>query len=566
MTSTLDHPVYTVRGMEAALDILGATNPTVTQDQIDRIFFCYAEPNRKYHGPDHISKTPDYAGLQDAVEMGSDHLPDGLTLEVLTREEASAIISIAGFLHDIIQKHVDGADDPDRVFPPIIRNFITQYISPSQGLTDDGKTVFYTTLQEAAKTDGVTRIIADIFGISEDDKVIHNKSGNELDSAIGGIKTFDEDNGLPIQPIVAITAAIAATYPFQSTTDPAPDGHMGVLANRLAQVDEQYGLNMGWPLINDIMKIAVECANRDIAPFYSDYFVDLAHGGLQIKMEEIKELRPGAGALNVQQLFANAGTKKSAPFLYETLSKGGGFANAEDVSPFVATRDEHGISTGETYPSQEEHNRRVNRVRENSIQTTHYFRAKKVGYGVAAALATLAGEPEAPVPGFVYGQIFEFEPENIAIPYPDKRHMEVYNALLVGRGKGEVSRYEIDRAPIAGVIYGAGGPDAISHLFEGIQDMTSMADPDQARVFLTEVAHAIGMENMEGIVRELQRVALHPSGGDYNLARRDALGQALEEIRREVERDTPSPTVTSPEIIGHSPSAGRDRPEGSPPL
>ena len=187
---------------------------------------------------------------------------------------------------------------------------------------------------------------------------------------------------------------------------------------------------------------------------------------------------------------------RSAPFLYKQMRDPEFFVQPENVPHFYLLRDKNGkIIPDSHYPAEREYTEAVGRVRDNIRLASEYFEAKKVGVTVVAALEKLVRQPEeSPVRvlDFVKGMLWEqWPPEEEALSNLSAEERSIYNTLAEGRGKGYVSKLEIDKSPTAGVIYGYArreGMDALYNLevdlgsgeIQKLKDMENVETNEQA--------------------------------------------------------------------------------------
>jgi len=510
----------TTTRLSSWLQRFSAKDTSATLNDIQGITWCYKGPYRKYHSVDH------------AIFMGQEYLPPAVldALEVpRIKEQATAITAFSGYYHDAAYKHVDGAVDPKEAWPKVLVEQIGTFVRFEK--TEDPtskKAIFTTFLTDAGKADRMTRLVADIYGVT--DAGLTNMAGsNEFDSALAAAK-FLEKRGANDKTILAVVTAIAGTVPFRpsrSDDTRTPDGHMGELAHRLHDVAAKHGTPLAWNEINDIMRMAVYLGNRDVSQFFSPHFVDLAHGGIQIKIEELPELRPGSEVTTIQGLFKAASTNKSSPFLYKGLQDPSFGVQPENIPHFYIPRDAAGNATSESaaYPPISEYTRDVQQIKDNARITTDYFESKKVGLAVAAALATFVGSKDATIREFVDANLWEdtARPPESALSKLSDDERKVYTALMDGRGKGSLSPVEVDRAPIAGMVAGLAGKDKTHQLFEQVKDRDSFDDPVEAGKFIRQVRDIIGKEGLDTITRQLAIVARSNQHEKSNPLRADAL-------------------------------------------
>ena len=500
------------------LRVLGAREPVVTIGVVDSIRNCYAQQpsNRYYHGPDHASF------------VGAPHVPKTLAerLSYFSKPQAESLLAVAGLWHDVAYKHVDAFDGTDqRAWPTALRKHIDGMAEYAMTL-QNGKPIFRTFFTDEGQADAVTRMVAGIFDVGENG-IIHNQGGNEFDSALAATK-FLERQGASSESIVAVGALIAGTIPFRLSADKdqhgtiVDDGYMGQLAKRVKEVsltleDEIY--QPSWEQVNDIMLLTTHMANRDISPFIlPNNAPDVIQGGRQVKKEEVRALR--AGVTTMGELVASASQEASAPLLYSWLRSDVGISvpvPADNVPSIYLPRDNEGqIMVGsESYPPQIIFEEALEITRENCDLTSLYFEAHEVGISFAASIATLIDEPDAPVPGFVYSQIWDYKAPEIGIKTAGE-HI-VYKELMEGTHQIDVDSATPRRSPIAATLLtrlGAEGIRALSRQIKEIRStnaelMNPFAERGVAESFFNETRELIGEDFTQAIITELQRVATH---------------------------------------------------------
>ncbi|HEU5048574.1 MAG TPA: hypothetical protein VFT64_12110 [Rickettsiales bacterium] len=563
--------------LSGVLKDLGASDEQsrVTQTEVDVINFPYNGDRRQYHDIHHLDDmgkgdVPDELQIRLLATSFSLSRPDAETLftglaagaiEEPRKTEAEnvlkkarAILRIAGFLHDCAYKQIDGAADPEFAWPLILQRVIGNDLTASPEIDEkSGKTIFNTRLTEDGQANRLTRIIAEIFDVN-DSKISTLKGGNEFDSAVVAAKLLEKhsamatakvlkQHGIDEKTILSVVACIAATYPFQSATESGrPDGYMGQLAKRMHKACREANppIEMDWLEINKAMLLAVQTANDDVHDFFGGIpqkegsdFTDIAQGAVLLKAEEITDLHPSQEEdATIQDLFRLASVSRSAPYLYKQMQDPEFFVQPENVPHFYLERDAKGdVIENSHYPAKVEYDAAVERVRTNTRLAAEYFEAKKVGVAVVAALEKLVRKPkEDPVRvlDFVHGNIWEQWPEETASHLNEEEKL-IYNALAKGRGKGAVSKLEIDKSPTAGVVYGYAGREGMQELYNldinlgngqttKLKDMENVETDAQAEQIVNAMLHYTGMEGLQIISEELARVAVLRNNADREKA------------------------------------------------
>lgn len=515
---------------------LGARKPLVTDSVIGGIKNCYAQkPNfRFYHRPDH------------AAFVGTPHVPDvlGNQLSPFIQEQAKSALVIAGLFHDAAYKHVDALDNTDkRAWSTALETFI-EGMAEYRMTTEGSKQIFKTYLTPSGKTDAVTEMVANMFAV-QDEGIPHNQGGNEFDSALAAAK-FLEKQSVPPQMIVAVTAMIAATIPFRKSVgrdeqnNIIDDGYIGELAQRVRSTsltlnNETY--QPDWNQVNDIMRLAVHIANRDISTFMlKDNAPDIIQGGRNIKKEEVRSLRIGVTTMG--ELVQTASIQASAPLLYGWVGSDDAAKTkdvpvpAENVPNLYLLRDNEGQIMTDSYPPQTIYETAVLNTKKNCDLTSLYFESHQLGISVAAAIATLVGESDAPVPGFVDSNQWHDKavPQNGKFGELSYGEKTIYYELMEGIHQIDVDSATSQRSPISAVLLGVLGSEEIRKLSAHVQKIheehkgntNPFAEKAVAEKFMKKVKKLVGEENVRTIVTELHRVAIHfqddPKKGNPNRA------------------------------------------------
>jgi hypothetical protein len=492
----------------------------VTDQEVDTILFCYdqAPSYRAYHGLNHGG----FVGQPEAPDVLVEQLSDRYTVE-----QAKATLALAGLFHDVAYKHVDAIDEVGtRAWPTVLRSLINGMADYSV-MTSGGERVFTTRLTDEGKQDEITKMVAHIFDVDEEG-IAHNQGGNEFDSALAAAKFLDVKDVLP-KHIIAITAAIAATIPFKPAVETderglVTDGRMSTLAEKIKSAQLAYSEGVyqpDWQDTNDIMLLSVHLANRDISPFIQpDNFADVVSGGRGIKREEVSELRV-ASPETIRTLARVATIQRSAPFLHQGLGGNQKPVSARQVPHVYIPRDSKGVPLGidYSYPPMDIYDEAVGNVERNARMASGFFRAHEAGIVLVASLATLIGEPDAPVPGIVDANHWRSStrPQGEIFDNLSEEEMLVYNELMYGFSQTDIDVITHHRSPVGGMIYGAVGSQEMANLSAYIQSLRAQAreigdqdpfcDPVIAQHYIETIKTLIGSDNFNGILNELDRVA-----------------------------------------------------------
>jgi hypothetical protein len=502
------------------LRYLDANNTTITDEDVESILFCYLQPptirNRFFHGPNH-------GGF-----VGQAYVPEKLR-EVLserfTPEQAGATLAIAGLFHDAAYKHVDVLEDGSRVWADVLQRRIGPYARYTTAI-EGGKTIFRTLLTEKGRNDPVTQMVAQMFEVGPEG-IVHTQAhgGNEFDSALAAAH-FLKERGVPAKYIVAVTAAIAATVPFRPALvhDEAgnvTDGYMNDLAHRVHAPQLRLSQNTyqpDWQDTNDIMLLAVHLANRDTSPFFQQGNVaGLIRGGRDVKREESPDLRQ-RGPSTIRRLARAAGLMRSAPFLYAGLGGGKVPVPAAHAAHVYIPRDNDGNIRGVdyAYPPLPVYQTAVAYTERNAKLALSFFQAHEAAIVTVASIATLLGEPGAPVPGIVSAEVWSPTalPHGNAVQRLSADDKLIYNELMYGKSQIDVDVVTPHRSPIGGLIFGAiggAGTERLSRVIQDIraatQDPDPFSNPETARAFLQSLISHIGHKNFTTIIEQLQRVS-----------------------------------------------------------
>jgi hypothetical protein len=368
-------------------------------------------------------------------------------------------------------------------------------------------------------------MVAGVFSVPPEG-IVHNQGGNEFDSALAAA-LFLRDAGASPKAIVAVVAAIAATIPFREAIGSdergaMTDGHMGVLAHRV-KAAELYGYSPDWQDVNDIMHLSVHLANRDIAPFIrADNFAQVVHNGRLVRKEELPEFRQQIKTIG--ELAVAAGRERSAPLLYEWLGSKTGPVPATNVPHVYIPRSRDGVISNpeQAYPPLPVYYEAVQLTENNARMASLFFKAHEAGIMLAASLAAVMGEPDAPVPGFVHARLWSPQtiPKTQGVELTAEER-EVFAALMYGRGQADIDSATPIRSPIGSMLLGALGTTGIGHLSRLIDRMRALPEPGRKTIIL-----------------ELQRVARYYAadperGNPHREERLGAVGRVVVEVVQE---------------------------------
>lgn len=512
---------WTKSFLKQHLQGIGVPNPRVSDADVASIKEPYEAPSRRYHNSDH------------GAFVGTPDVPDvlGSQLSNVTQEEAASSLAVAGLWHDTGYKQVDASsENPDEgAWSPSFTEYIGG-MAAYKRRDENGKSVFTTYVTPEGREDPITQMTAMLFDVP-DKGIIHNQGGNEFDSALAAAK-FLERYDAPPKAILADAALIAGTVPFKQSVERdeenniVGDGYMGQLARRVKETRLTRGgetYQPDWADVDDIMRLTVQMANRDVSAFMGD-LPAFIKGGRDVKKEEIPVLRKGVKTMG--ELVVAAEREASAPLLYGWIKdsiESNVPVPAENVPSIYFPRNEHGeIEAGtESYPPRDVYEAAVEKVRENGDYASLFFESHELGIYTAASIATQIGEPNAAVPGFVDSEKWDSR----SIPrgrkfdelIPNERI--VYEELMDGNHQVDVDTATPHRSPIAGILLGSLGKEGIrelsrtaAQLKENYRDQqhgdNPFANPELARDFMEAVTERVGEENIRTIITELHRVAV----------------------------------------------------------
>lgn len=517
----------------SALYNLGAARSReININEVDNIRLCYDQrPQfRDYHNPAHAI----FVGQPDAPESLIEGLSDNFGQN--KTQKAKAILSIAGLFHDVAYKHIDAVDDKgNRAWPTVLQEEIGD-VAFYQRSVEDGKAIYRTFLTPEGKNDPLTQMVAHIFGMDTEKGIIHNQGGNEFDSALAAAK-FLEKKGTPPKSLIAVVAAIAATVPFKPATGKDAegniinDGHMGELAERVktATLPTPIGqYTSSWQDVNDIMRLSVHLANRDVSPFLlPDNFANVVNGGRQIRNEELPVFRrQQTGSpeqpLTIYDILEGATLEASAAFLYKGLSGRAKVVPPSNVPHVYFQRNENGriLFDGEevkhSYPPLQEYFAAVDNTALNAEHASAFFKAHRAGIALAASFATLMNDPNPLVPGLVDAGHWS---EQSVVPQRllsrlSPQEKAIYEALRFGEGQQNINMGVTDKSPIGGIIFGSLGinklnalNDQLEQIFNGEPAHQALRNQEKAQQVKECVHNAIGTEMYAVIATEMGRVA-----------------------------------------------------------
>lgn len=510
----LEPQVWTTSYLNNNLQLLGADESNVTHADVEKILWCYDQSpmNRSYHGPDHGA----FVGQPEIPEALSERLSERLPVH-----EAQAILAIAGLFHDVAYKHVDEIDElGTRAWPTVLEDMLNGNVAYSRAI-EDGKTIFRTHITQKGSMDSMTQFVAHLFEVGEEG-IIHNKGGNEFDSALAAAK-FLYEKDVSMKSIISIVTAIAATVPFKPAVETdnkgqIDDGHMGQLAQRVKISLEDMEISSEehiWQDVNDIMLLSVHLANRDISPFIQpNNFAEVVHGGRGVKAEEVPVLRQTVKT--IRELARAAGLQRSAPLLYGWLSSNDSPVPARNVPHIYIPRDRvgHLRNVDESYPPLDIYREAVGHTERNSRMANNFFVAHELGIVLATTIATQIGELDAPVPGIVHSD--KWHPDAVVkdVMHLSEEDQLVYLELLHGYSQKTIDSVTSQKSPIGAIIFGSLGSDRANKLSERVQQIRGQyngqdpfSDPDIAVRFMNEIRIQIGEDAFNTIIIEMQRIA-----------------------------------------------------------
>lgn len=533
---------------------IGLFRAVVTDNDVQNIHWCYEQKPQKrfYHN-----------GIHGAF-VGQEEAPVKLLSKLSSRflpHKAKSILSLAGLFHDTAYKHIDELDEGEntsRAWPTVLKKKIIEFVKYTKS-KKDGKAIYHTWLEEREREDPVTKMVAHVFGVG-DNGIIHNQGGNEFDSAMAAAKFLETKGALP-GDILAVVVAIALTIPFKeaATRDEngniIGDGHMQVMVDRLKSLKIKFKnsnipYQPDYEVINDVMLMGVHLSNRDISPFVRpDNFPGVIAGGRDIKKEEVPELRDVP--TNIEELVRSAGLERSAPYLYQGLGGSETPVPPDNVPHFYIPRDKHGnLEIDKAYPPIDVYEEAVKITQRNANLAAMFFKSHEAGIALAASLATLIGEPRAPVPGFVESRIWNEDAVASGKIFEELTEDErvLYEVLLYGKEQKDIDSATTARSPIGGMLFGSLGTKGMDDLSLYIQSVRNTAknkgegyrytenpfsDPvvakeyiemvkdcigithltqefndfEAARQYIRTVSNHAGIKTMETIITELHRVA-----------------------------------------------------------
>lgn len=187
------------------------------------VHHCMQEERRKFHTPRHVFTVA--KGLEHPIQV------------------------LAILFHDIIYYQIDDGFPPDALL--IIQDFIEE---------KDGQVFIKTDFPE----DIIFKICLDIFKFKAGEQLSPYGGLNEFLSAFIAGKSLE--NHLVITNVVGVLACIEATIPFRLLNTESRT-NFEELAHRLKEINSKYEFSYTDEEIDDIVKLSVEVANKDVENF-----------------------------------------------------------------------------------------------------------------------------------------------------------------------------------------------------------------------------------------------------------------------------------------------------------
>ena len=378
-----------------SIDGLGASIPSIEIERLAIMIDKSMSPAiRSYHNTHHVFS-----------------LTDG----------SNPLLSLAALYHDVVYFQVD------RGFSPEITELITPYIQQ--------KELAFHIVDAINPNDRMVLLTLKIFGFEPGQKLIPSAGMNEFLSAIVLVKSLEEI--LSDKDLVKITVCIEATIPFIQVNE-AGLTHPEVLASRLQQLNEQYGLGISPTEIIEVMQLAVVFANKDV-----DSFADVDTGRF---LDSTWKLLPETHAvLRSHEMYSITDYRKAM----ESMER---FMNF--LKPEIIYKEYKGV------PSEDILGNMVLQAETNIIAAREYLGVKLLTIAIMEALAAQTGG-DAPIALFM-GDIERRRSspnaqrlENFLPPTPpfsaEDKSQIVYH--LLSSGRENESDFDLKNSPLSLYIY-----------------------------------------------------------------------------------------------------------------
>jgi hypothetical protein len=407
LNETASTLAYCIGSFQSALDSLRIRyTPEQLESWMLGIFYAMTGRSRNFHQLDHV------------LDVGRGLQP----LQV-----------IAALYHDVVYFQVDQG------FTPFVQQRIKDVLE-----TRDHR--FYVT---AETRDPKLRLVRDMFEFVPGQEVSVFSAMNEFLSSMVAI--HDLGAYLTDIQVAAIAACIRATVPFQG-----PDASGKTFPVRIGSTLERISGREKWNLtsaaIDDLVRLAVEMGNSDVASFGND--------DLSVFLDNTWKLLPEA---NPALFSVGAYTVKSYRM---SLQKMEGFMSQLDAE--LVFHEYRGYPDEPSYRSMKE------AAAKNVKQAIEYLQAKLVTMAVLEGIAELTGG-DAPIvllagaskeeePSAMQIQGFLKEPRSYRLDNFSGINEAVYHVLNVGRNSA--THFDSKASPLAAVIYSVLGREALRSCFE----------------------------------------------------------------------------------------------------
>lgn len=528
------------------LAALGVTSPSVTDMDVAELRLPYLQESRLFHDKDHPPQVGDVLPHESLLKILA-----GTPFEDLGRTRA--VTNKAARSHDVYYPNVDATPSGTNGMPPQLERIIGGIVRCKMKINSAGDRLFETALTPEAyrSPDELTQLVNYLFDVPRNGRLDHKHGGNEWGSALSEVHfnrmLAEEGKAQPLDKldIIAITALIAATIPFQPNArienGSVVPGFMEKLGGRVRTLLLQMGYDQknASNITNAITALGVSMGNRDTSPFMRPNGAPLLiHGARLLRAEEaivgdrhiLRSL-----ATTMSGLMRAARSVSSAPGLYRKIIRGE--VPHHRVPKYVVPFDEQGnlLSIEQSYPSQAMHNQAAHIVRENVDISGTFFDLYGVGVSAGRCALRLGGELDSEVPGSVNARVWipSMAPtgKNFEKLKQGGRGWSLYKEFAKGTSQAAVGRLTTRESPLSALVLGGAGLRGAMKLAGLLQahwdqaDAAGEEDPyfneDRAQAFDTALLDTVGAPNYNTILD----VLILAANFHNNTARRERLEQ-----------------------------------------
>ncbi len=345
-------------------------------------------------------------------------------------DASNPIRTLAALYHDIVYFQVDMG------FSPQIWELISAYIRQQNNE--------FFIAENLTPDDRLVAMVLDVFEFTPGQRLSSVAALNEFLSALVMVKQLA---GLVQEKdLLRMTVCVEATIPFRGFTAEGKN-HFEIMEERLPRICQRFGLELSQDEVFDIIKTAVNFANRDI-----ENFAEMDAGRF---LDNTWKLLPESNAaLRLPDVYS-IGTYRMA------LQKMEGFF--ESLDPGAVFSQYRGV------PSDADFQQMSRCARQNINIAREYLRIKILGTSVLEALAKATGGDaplslfmgDVPREGVSIKRLEYFLPEIDDASWVDQ-HSVIHRLLESGRSSD--IGFDMKNSPLSLFIYKAIPPEKISQL------------------------------------------------------------------------------------------------------